>query len=374
MDVCSFFNSRDVERHLRVTGRELTAAEAAYVVWLSDAATLEEKVDAWQEIVDTMPDCPVCPSSLDQDPCEEPASEHLFLRELIYVRGLALRWFLRDDEGYVYLLTRARLAPRSADGFRRNEHSPWVVNLSTKPLGIPFSSFAACADAIRAGDGTALRFDRYQVEKIAIDGGRRRGRADLDDRLRVLDVTVSDLCPGYDTVESRLAFSFVELPVPFKRGDIVIDRTSREPRPFVFDRLEFWDSAELAAHGHVLSAEQARDVDVRLARRRAQGGGDGSWMSARGWSLAPGSPEGARDACLLIYGPVDASGSYRNYLNLEYYREPLEGELRLLEVASRWARGEMDLARALENAALVSAEARAERLRSRPGCERAGIV
>lgn len=371
MDVRSFLNSRDVERHLRGAGRELTAAEAAYVVWLSDAATLEERVDAWQGIVDTMPDCPVCSSSLDQDPYEEPASVHLFLRELIYVRGLALRWFLRDDEGYVYLPTRARLVPRSAVGFRRCEHAPWVVNLSTDPLGIPFSSFTSCVDAIRTDDGKASRFDRYQVEKVAVDDGLRRGRVELDDRLRVLDVTVPDLCPGYDSVESRLAFSFVEIPVPFKRGDIVIDRTSREPRPFVFDRLEFWDSAELAAHGHVLSAEQARDVDVRLARRRARGDGDGSWMSARGWSLAPGSPEGARDACLLNYSSVGACG---NYLNLEYYREPLEGELRLLEVASRWARGEMDLALALEGAALVSAEARAERLRSRLGRERAGSV
>ena len=61
-------------------------------------------------------------------------------------------------------------------------------------------------------------------------------------------------------------------------------------------------------------------------------------------------------------------------LDLEYYREPLEGKLRLLEVASRWARGEMDLDFAIGNAALVDAEVRAARLRSEMETEYIGVV
>lgn len=59
MDIYSFFNSRDVADYLRGEKHEFTAAEAAYIVYLSDTATLDEKLVAWQEIVDTMPDCPV---------------------------------------------------------------------------------------------------------------------------------------------------------------------------------------------------------------------------------------------------------------------------------------------------------------------------
>ena len=69
---------------------------------------------------------------------------------------------------------------------------------------------------------------------------------------------------------------------------------------------------------------------------------DESYMSVLGWNMAStwyyeGGPQ------LLDYG----HGVCKNYLNLEYYRKPLEGDFRLLEVVSRWVRGEMDLGLAI---------------------------
>lgn len=169
----------------------------------------------------------------------------------------------------------------------------------------------------------------------------------------------------------HLCCAFLELPIPFKRGDIVIDRTARDPRPFVFDYLKFWDSATLAEHGHVLSAERAEKIDRYVADWRTKGSKDDSYMPAMGWSLAPGSLLAAEDPALLAYDPF---GACHNYLDLEYYREPLEGKLRLLEVASRWACGEIDLDHAINNAALVAAEVRAAKLRSEMETEYIGVI
>ena len=365
MDIYSFFNSRDVADYLRGEKHEFTAAEAAYIVYLSDTATLDEKLVAWQEIVDTMPDCPVCHSALDPYFKRDYKSEHQFLREYIFTMKLMLRKFM-DGEGCVYMPHEYRFTPETAIRYGRDEHSLWIQEMPD-----PFSSFDKCVDSLRHDDEGAPEFDRYCIAKRAIDGGDS-GYVTLDERFRVLDVTWANHGPSdYDDVDMHLCCAFLELPIPFKRGDIVIDRTARDPRPFVFDYLKFWDSATLAEHGHVLSAERAEKIDRYVANWRAEGSKDDSYMPAMGWSLAPGSLLAAEDPALLAYDPF---GACHNYLDLEYYREPLEGKLRLLEVASRWARGEMDLDFAIGNAALVDAEVRAARLRSEMETEYIGVV
>lgn len=53
MDILQFINSRDIRAYLRKTGYVFGAVEAAYVVYQSQTATLEEKLAAWQEIADS---------------------------------------------------------------------------------------------------------------------------------------------------------------------------------------------------------------------------------------------------------------------------------------------------------------------------------
>ena len=53
MDILQFINSRDIRAYLRKTGYVFGAVEAAYVVYQSQTATLEEKLPAWQEIADS---------------------------------------------------------------------------------------------------------------------------------------------------------------------------------------------------------------------------------------------------------------------------------------------------------------------------------
>lgn len=59
MDIYNFINSKDIRNYLRKINYEFTPVEAAWLVWQYFDATRQEKFEAWQEIIDTMPDCPV---------------------------------------------------------------------------------------------------------------------------------------------------------------------------------------------------------------------------------------------------------------------------------------------------------------------------
>ena len=57
MDIFNFVDSRDIREHLRSIDFQPSTIEAAYLVWFSKTATLDQKCEAWQEIARTMPNC-----------------------------------------------------------------------------------------------------------------------------------------------------------------------------------------------------------------------------------------------------------------------------------------------------------------------------
>ena len=58
MDFLKFINSNAVRNHLQELEYQPTAMEAAWLVYQCETLSQEEKYAAWQEIIDTMPDCP----------------------------------------------------------------------------------------------------------------------------------------------------------------------------------------------------------------------------------------------------------------------------------------------------------------------------
>lgn len=59
MDIFKYLNSKDIAEYLRSIDYKFTSAEAAWIIWHCRSITLAEKYEAWQEIIDTMPDCTV---------------------------------------------------------------------------------------------------------------------------------------------------------------------------------------------------------------------------------------------------------------------------------------------------------------------------
>ncbi len=358
MDIYDYFNSTDVAEHLMEVGYDLNAMEAAYIVELCESATLDEKVVAWQGVIETMSDCPMAKHP-DFEDCD---SVHNFLRERIDLQGRMLDLF-GHDEGCVFFLRELRYL-KWPDSYpaRKDGQSLWIEDFPQ-----PFSTLRGCVDYLRAGreeDGD--EFDRYVISKAKVDfvGEPYEGRQNeivLDGDFNPLSVSVGSLSECESDLAYRLESTFLKLPVPFRRGDIVIDRTARNPHPFVFDRLKFWNSAELVEHGcDVLPPDKAAKLDKRVANRDERGSWDDSDMAACGYELGSQWTGGLlADPCDLCY---DVFGAGCNYLNLERYTGPLEGNLKILEIASRLVKGEIDVECALNFSLLATLKHHASEL------------
>lgn len=59
MDIFRFVNSKDIREHLRDIGYEFNSLEAAWLIYQCCDATIDEKHKAWNELIETMPDCPI---------------------------------------------------------------------------------------------------------------------------------------------------------------------------------------------------------------------------------------------------------------------------------------------------------------------------
>lgn len=59
MDILRFINSKDIREHLRSIRYEFNSLETAWLIYQSHDATIDEKHKAWNELIETMPDCPI---------------------------------------------------------------------------------------------------------------------------------------------------------------------------------------------------------------------------------------------------------------------------------------------------------------------------
>ena len=79
MDIYRFIDSRDMREHLQKLNYSFTTPEAAFLVYWCKAATLEERIAAWREIIDTMPNCAMA----ERLNLEAIPDFHQFLRDYI---------------------------------------------------------------------------------------------------------------------------------------------------------------------------------------------------------------------------------------------------------------------------------------------------
>lgn len=368
MDINRFMNSKDVAKHFREVGFEPNAAEAAYLVEICERATLEEKVEAWQEIIDTMPDCPM---GWNHN-VKKRKSAHEFLRDYIDLQGRLLDMFSESD-GYIYFAHKMRWA-KKPDWLNLENDDLW-----TEEWPKPFSTLSGCIDHLKAeinegGD----EYDRYRIAKVKVDFHSdsyqyHQNEILLDGQFRPMGVWIGGLDERDYELETTLAFSFYKMPIPFKCGDLVIDRTDPRPHPFAFNKLKFWNTSELAEHGCKLPpADKAEKLDRRVAYSDERGGWDDSHMVACGFELGSDYDGGSlKDPCDLCY---DVFGACGNYLNLEYYTEPLEGNHKVLGIASSYMKDEIDVECAVNFTRLVSLEHQAAKLKQSYDVEYYGDV
>ena len=295
MEICRFLNSRDVADHLREIGYEFTAPEAAFIVYRSNDATLDEKIAAWQEIAETMSDCSM-EGRRNMNPIP---SFRAFLHDYIDLQKRMLAWFEEPDR-CVYVL----YCP-DGDG-------DWEQDESV------FSDTESCLERIKSCFGGRWYQEeaprRYMIEKRPVNRPNSVGSGTmlLNASLEVRSISRAHLEEADLGLSLQFDGMWFAIPTPFKRGDIVCG-AGFNSRAIVIDSLPSWGKEKCIENGFSESDEHTARADStfeRLARN-----GDISDMDAYGFFTDDD-------------GDVWCDSTGCNYLDLRY--------LRVVGGSSRW--------------------------------------
>lgn len=311
-----FINSRDIRDYLREQAYELNALQCAYLVWQSTRHSLEEKHEAWQEIINTMPDVPVPTRFTVHDSLHRMLLGYMAMEK----KCLAL---LRKSE------------PNAMFTYAWREEGDWFDSRYFFT-----QDYQSCFDHA-IGDCRAYG-DRMRITKQYFNMIDCRGNlvAEFDPEGRVWQIDVTLPCESDDTKpecpcltdeERDLLREFFDelwfdIPIPFHKGDIVCGVGGWNEKPFVLEHTVPWFRRE-------------KGID--------RTDGDESDM------LSGGVCYDEEENSLYGY-----DGPY--YLDLEYYHGELKSGEKMIEAYSQYVHGELSAFKMAMLLRLYGAEAAAE--------------
>ena len=331
MDLFHFIESKDIREYLRQIDYSFTAPEAAFLVWYCRNAALKEKFAAWQEIIETMPDC-----SLTRRKEEPIGNCHDFLRRHIASQETLLREF-PDGKDCVYRYE----IYEPQQHLLRNEG--WVES------GAYFNSFESClSHGMRCldEDSEINRIRFYRHEWCGEDGEDTiRWVLETDREQNPVLIDRRGIC-GDELTETDSTFSdmWFAFPTPFKRGDLVWDPSRTQAAPFVLDYLNVWDSGEMIRQGLSPDIGLVRNADRRVQSYRKTG--CVADMGAYGYGWREG------------FGIYNEFGGWATYPDLEFYPFELAGKDRVLKSVSEFLKGNCALELLLNSYAALLLEAK----------------
>ena len=298
MDILRFINSKDIREHLRSIRYEFNSLETAWLIYQCHDATIDEKHKAWNELIETMPDCPIEKrlNTVAQD------SLHAFLRQYIELEDRYLNEFC--DE-------------RHADTF--NDDKPFVYKIkyiyedgTEYEWDTVFSCLNALYESIMEPEEDVISI---QCTKMQIDRLDSRQIAYLNPSFEFLrlDPGRIDCDKEWDLFGGVFDGLWFEFPTPFQKGDIVWNPD--QPEGF-------------CAGPFVITGVCLDDIESDKTKENIRKDGDSSDMCARGFFL---NEDGG------IYGECMS-----NYMDLEFYNKELTGSKRTLIALSNFLKDEID--------------------------------
>lgn len=346
MDLYKFISSRDIRAYLKEIKYEFTPCEMVYFIDRSNGNTLEEKLDAWQELLSTTEDCEIAGKRAARGAAENGMySLHDLLRRHIGNQKKNLCSFYQK-EGYIYCLEIHEWTRWS----KRDEGEyTWTED------GNYFPTVEAVLEywdkILQDNEGDACSADKIRIYKKQIYKSERSEKEDSF-RKEQYRMTLSAGKEVYDVEgdlqDSMLVFEdmWFAVPTPFKRGDIVwsscenwfCSRVSRQP--FVLEYIKTWDTKEMLENG--ITGDMALKADKIVQEYREYG--DVSNLGAYGRAISED---------FGIWGDMFGNACY---LDLEYYRKPLEKHFRVLKPISEFLRNNIDLELLLNSYTQILAE------------------
>ena len=318
-DITTFLNSKDIAEHWKKIGFACTPVQAAYIIWQSHEKSLQEKHEAWKELMETTPDCPFAEGRRKEHlkrhiPDALTDSLHAFLKAYMALEDKTLERFYREEANTAYGY---RSFPESR--YEAEWHNDFWL----------YRTAQDCLDDVN-GEAPGRELAVVEVKKYRI------GEVDVIEAQMRADGTVMSLYDeGWTEEEFDLMWwgfqaLWFDFPTPFQYGDVLIRKNSpflgevEQPQPFVLMSLCTWDREDALRMGE--SEERAENFETLLKHRREVG--DMYVRSASGFLLKGGSLQ--RD-------------DIERYLDFEYCREELKGEMRILKALSLHAKGQIGI-------------------------------
>lgn len=296
-NICSFINSDAIADYLREIKYVFTSKEAAWLIYQCKKITMKEKHEAWEWLIENMPDCEV----EERLNCVHWDSLHDLIRKYMAYENKYVNQFFKKENSAVY---RYRwFGPKDSD---------WVDNYE-----LINSTVEECWNDILGEDEEGEDVGIIEIKKTYIDTNEYIEIL-FDSKRNVLGLYSSIYTDAEKDVivESFDGFWFA-FPVPFKVGDMLIMKNKRYPRDYIGEDGVL-----------VLKGITPWETD-RVARRIELGHGDTTDMCAWGYF---------QDEDGRIY-----SETTWNYMDLDYYSGPLDGRKRLLMAISNYMKDEIDL-------------------------------
>lgn len=311
-DIFEFLDSRSIKEHLQRINYELTTPVAAFIVDRSHKATLQQKLEGWQKIIDTMPNCAM---SRRNDTFNIP-DFHAFLRNVIRQEQRKLAHFKRTDGQSLYFF----------------EDYSWDRRDRCDLLYGPYSSYQKCFDAIwkeLGGDSPkAIKITRRPIDPT---------KDHYVDDMVVLnengEVMSCDYRNENEWDEEGTASDFedmwFDIPTPFHAGDIVCN-IQRPDEPMVLFDLQTWGSTRVNKElvSSVYKDRLVEKSDKLLRWHRYDG--DTSDMYAYGCQVSS-----------ALHFPFYIGEPEGFLLDIDYYRAPLKSEERILYGVRAYVKGDL---------------------------------
>ena len=305
MNIFRFINSKDICGYLRELQYQFTIPEAAFLIYMSRTVPLKEKFHAWQEIINTMPDC----SMKERFNMKAIPSFHQFLEDYMALQKKMLTGFYQQEKA-VYTIE-----------FYEKElgKNDWV------DLGLYFPDYQTAVSNLTEN------WLEDDVEKIRItkhyfaDGAAKQEKElwiETDRQLNVLSLGEKD-CLSDSEIDTAITFEgmWFSFPTPFHRGDILVNKRNPDS-PIVLQDISTWGQEELLRNGFSGDDSFVKNAEKRL--ERCQSHGDTSDMNYCAYYLSA-DRTGEYHLCSEVFW---------SYLDLERYEKPLEGEAKILSVAA----------------------------------------
>ena len=293
MDIFRFIDSADIRRYLAEIQYRFSTEEKMFLIWYCKAATLNEKITAWQEIVGDVPSCP-----------------------------WDYAWDIRERVAAYIELQEKMLGQFQAAGSCVYQYR--LPAAEETDSGGVYRSYKDClAAAIHAAQ--AVSCCKLEIRKEPLDAAEPSRR--IDTCLFNQDGEIMQInCLPTDAEDMMTYLLFEEMwfmiPTPFHSGDIVCSRFNPD-EPFVLTDMVTWDSErmikELPPSEYDRQMLDCADWTVERLLER----GDSRIMGAFGYR-AEGNLIRRQKAPIC------------DYLDLEYYRRPLDQSHKILQPVSSY--------------------------------------